>query len=140
MTTIAWDGKTLAADKRCVNNGLCATVTKLFQVGDLRVAVSGEFDQGLAMVAWLRSGQDPAAFPEKQKDNTKYCPTAVIDDGKFLIYETTPYPLHIEDTFYAIGSGRDFALAAMYLGKTAVEAVELASKFDAGTGNGVDYL
>jgi ATP-dependent protease HslVU (ClpYQ) peptidase subunit len=37
--------------------------------------------------------------------------------------------------FWAIGSGRDFALAAMEMGATAEEAVLLASKFDRKTGN-----
>jgi ATP-dependent protease HslVU (ClpYQ) peptidase subunit len=44
------------------------------------------------------------------------------------------------ESFHALGSGRDFALAAMYLGKNAREAVEIAMEFDLETGKGVDCL
>lgn len=39
-----------------------------------------------------------------------------------------------------MGSGRDFAIAAMHCGKTAREAVEIASLYENGCGNGVDVL
>jgi hypothetical protein len=45
-----------------------------------------------------------------------------------------------EDDFVAVGSGRDYAMAAMALGHTARVGVEIASRFDPGTGNGVDEL
>ncbi len=44
------------------------------------------------------------------------------------------------DPFAAIGSGSGIALGAMAAGKTAAEAVEIAARFDSGTGNGVDVL
>jgi hypothetical protein len=40
----------------------------------------------------------------------------------------------------AIGSGMDFALAAMACGKTAAEAVEIAARFDPNTGGRVDVI
>ena len=46
----------------------------------------------------------------------------------------------VEDQFAAWGSGRDFALTAMHLGKSAREAVEIACLFENGCGNGVDVL
>ena len=39
-----------------------------------------------------------------------------------------------EGGFYAIGSGRDFALAAMRMGADAKKAVKIASEFDIHTG------
>lgn len=41
---------------------------------------------------------------------------------------------------WAIGSGCDYALGAMYAGKNAREAVEIASQLDVNTGLGVDTL
>lgn len=41
---------------------------------------------------------------------------------------------------YAVGSGSHFALAAMACGKTAVEAVRLAARFDPGTGGRVESI
>lgn len=42
--------------------------------------------------------------------------------------------------YHAIGSGRDFAIAAMALGQTAHQAVELAIGFDVNSGGGIDCL
>lgn len=41
MTTIAWDGKMLAADKRMSYGTLTRTVRKVFRIGDALVAGSG---------------------------------------------------------------------------------------------------
>lgn len=41
---------------------------------------------------------------------------------------------------WAIGSGADYALGAMYAGLSAAEAVMIASKLDTGTGLGVDSV
>lgn len=46
----------------------------------------------------------------------------------------------VEAPFFAVGSGADFALMAMELGKGAAEAVSLSARFDTGTGDGVDSL
>ena len=46
----------------------------------------------------------------------------------------------MEGPFCAIGSGRDFALAAMALGHSAIEAVTVAGRFDTASGNGFDAL
>lgn len=40
----------------------------------------------------------------------------------------------LDEPFYAIGSGTKCALAAMHMGATAVEAVEIAAKIDPHTG------
>jgi len=61
-------------------------------------------------------------------------------DGKVRQYESSPYPLQIENKYWAIGCGRDFAMTAMYLGKTSREAVEIASALCDGCGNGIDSL
>ena len=64
----------------------------------------------------------------------------VLPDRSLHKFESTPHPLRFPPQNFAIGSGRDFALAAMHLGKTAVEAVEVACHFDSGCGNGIDTL
>ena len=59
----------------------------------------------------------------------------VRKDGPLHQYETTPWPLVLHNKQWAIGSGRDFAMAAMYLGKTARAAVELATVLCCACGN-----
>ncbi|OBR52335.1 hypothetical protein A6456_10570 [Paraburkholderia tropica] len=64
----------------------------------------------------------------------------VRNDGTVWLYGCSAYPFQMEDPFHAIGSGRDFAMAAMWLGKTAVQAVHVASQFCSGCGMGIDAL
>ena len=114
MTCIAWDGKTLAADKMSCSVGYGYTVTKIYRLANGGiVGFSGDGDGAMALLAWLNSPRDAAAYPLGQS---------------------------IECQRYAMGHGRDFALAAMHLGKSAREAVEVACALDVFCGNGIDTL
>lgn len=141
MSVIAWDGKTLAADKRACIGTLIMTTTKIFRVGEALAAYAGDADGGEEMLAWFNAGQDPDKFPSSQRDKYEWSGLLVIwENGRIWKYERTPYPIKFPPQKFAIGSGRDFALAAMHCGKSAVEAVEVASIFDSGCGNGIDVL
>lgn len=141
MTTIAWDGTTLAVDRQCVNNGWPNPATKLFRLQDgSAVAGAGELSFIMQMVDWLESGAVPANFPAAQRDKDDWQPVIVVRDKTVFRYERTPFPLKQEGKFYAAGSGRDFALATMHLGHDAVKAVEVASALDVNTGMGVDTV
>ena len=141
MTTIAWDGNTLAADKRAVNGTSHSTVTKIRKIKGELCGGGGQFSSVLEMFEWINKGKKPEEFPKSQLDDDKWAPILVITKtNKILKYEQSPIPIEYEDGMQAIGSGRDYALAAMHLGKNAKEAIEVASKFDPHTGNGVDTL
>ena len=141
MSVIAWDGATLAADKRASLGGLYRTTTKVFRLGIALAAYAGDADAGEEVLAWFKDGHDPAKFPAAQRDRDGYAGLLIVWPDKTLWkFERTPHPIKYVPQQFAIGSGRDFALAAMYLGKTAAEAVEVACAFDSGCGNGVDVL
>lgn len=93
------------------------------------------------MVDWVRAGRDPEKFPDHQSDKDDWQPLLVIEkDGSISFYDRSRSPVRYEQERIAIGSGRDFAMAAMHLGKSAVEAVEVACALDSGCGNGIDAL
>ncbi len=141
MSCIAWDGTTLAADKRASRGSLIATTTKIFRSGDALIAYAGEAVFGEEMRAWFDRGAKPEDFPQSNRDKDDWAGLLVIRKGQPIThYERTPYPIRFEDKTFAIGCGRDFALAAMHLGKTAREAVEVAIALDSGCGNGIDTL
>lgn len=141
MTVIAWDGKTLAADKRACIGSMIRTTTKIFKVRDCLVGYSGDATFGEQVLAWFMDGENPKEFPAQNRDKDDWAGLLVIRaDGAIHKYERTPHPIKFEDEKFAFGSGRDFALAAMYCGKTAKEAVELTIELDNGCGNGVDTL
>ena|SRR3990167_3555319 len=141
MTTVAWDGKVLAADRQATNGGLKFHVTKLKKVNGSLLFSSGDLDTFVAMVEWFRHGANQKELPKVQGEkDTTISFFEVRPDGTLWCYERSAHPFLVEEPFYACGSGRDYALSAMKLGKGAVEAVLFAGEFDAYTGLGVTVL
>ena len=139
MTVIAWDGKTLAADKRACMGSFTYTVTKLYRIGDRIVGFAGSQALAGRLRAWLEAGADPDTYPDNEAEDGCYF-IAIRGDGTIERYESTGYPIIVEEKFFACGSGREYAMAAMYLGVDARTAVDIASKFDESCGNGIDTL
>jgi hypothetical protein len=136
MTVIAWDGKTLAADKRSTFGGTPLTTTKIVRVFDKLVGAAGESGKCRAAVQWLRNGGKPEDY--KGFDGAQLL---VIDAaGVPWMYDESPQPIRLDDKCVAIGGGMSEAMVAMACGKNAREAVELACRFNTGCGNGIDVL
>lgn len=141
MSVIVWDGKTLAADRRGNSGGLIFSITKIKKIRGHLVGVCSDASAGSALMHWFESGADAKDWPDCQKDKDRWSHLLVICPEKRIIcYEQDPYYFEIEQDKYALGSGRDFAIAAMDMGMDAKQAVLLASKFSSGCGNGVDEL
>jgi ATP-dependent protease HslVU (ClpYQ) peptidase subunit len=140
MTCIAWDGRTLAADKQSTNCGFGSKVTKIFRVPGGLVAFTGNEGHAMALLAWFRAGRDPEKWPQKGGDDSASAIFATPEG--LLVYsgDDGPHCAARENAFSAWGAGRDYALAAMHLGKTAREAVEVACALDNTCGQGIDTL
>lgn len=139
MTVIAWDGETLAGDKRMSMGCHVNTVTKIFAAGEYLIGFTGSAKHMGPFRAWLESGAKPDTFPQCPADDQIHA-LAVRRDHTVWKFEGTAYPVQVEDRQASAGSGRDYARAAMHLGKSAREAVEIACLFDENCGNGVDVL
>jgi ATP-dependent protease HslVU (ClpYQ) peptidase subunit len=140
MTVICWDGETLAADKQSTNCGFGSKVTKIFRVPGGLVAFCGNEGHAMALLAWFRAGRDPETWPRKGGDDSASA-VFVTSEGLFVYSgDDGPYCARRENEFFALGAGRDYALAAMHLGKTAREAVEVACALDITCGQGIDTL
>ncbi len=141
MTVICYSDGVLAADKRATNNGLVRTVTKIRRIRGHLCGGAGELAFLQEMFAWFERGADPSDLPAFQKTNEFVNFLAITPDGRILKYENSAYPIDFtESGSYAFGSGRDIAMAALFLGKSAKEAVEVACALDVTCGNGVDTL
>lgn len=142
MTVIAFKDGVLAADKRSLNGRRANTVTKIFRArsGHELLAVSGDLACGLELVDWYNAGADPHQLPPFQRSLENYVPLLIVRPGGLFLLENATVPFQIEEPFFAMGSGRDYALMAMHLGRSAIEAVELTSQLTTCCGNGVDYL
>lgn len=126
MTTVAWDGKTLVTESliTCGDTAF-GNGQKLFKLKDgSHVAFAGRMDLYLATVEWLNGGEKPEVHEEDGVIGL------VVDKkGKAWEFDERFRPMPT-CTPWAGGSGASFALAALHLGKTAEEAVELACKLD----------
>ncbi|MEN7527019.1 hypothetical protein [Cupriavidus sp. DL-D2] len=139
MTVIAWDGQTLAADRRATaGSGIARTVTKIQKHDDVLLAVTGNWDVAIEMREWFRAGAVPADFPAKAREGD--ATLIVIRRDSIVTFTAGPYPMPIEEQKAAWGSGRDYAEATMYLGGTAEQGVAVASHFQTDCGNGFDTL
>lgn len=139
MTVIVWDGTTLAADKRGMTGGLTYRVTKIMRQGDTLIGISGHLGHGLAVADWLAGGRDPAKYPAVEGDDRSYV-LVVHRDGLLERFEGSRYPIVVAERYHAIGGARDFAVAALYLGRNAHEAVAVACALSAECGDGIDTL
>jgi 20S proteasome alpha/beta subunit len=142
MTVIAWDGKTLAADKLSTDGTSRRTVTKIHRLSNGAVlGACGDAGQCREMQAWYCNGAKPEELPPKQRDADTAAWLLVIEPGpRILYFQLGPYPILLEDKIFAMGSGREYAMAAMHLGKTAREACEVAIALSPECGQGVDEL
>lgn len=142
MTVIAWDGRTLAADKQNTCHGYASAVTKVYLVPGGRVGFAGNAYHAMELLAWFNAGRPADAWPAPADRND--CADALfVDDERselWLYCGQSAYGQRLEDTYTAMGCGRDYALAALHLGKTAREAVDVACALDVRCGCGVDVL
>lgn len=141
MTTIAWDGTTLAADTRSVCDCVPVRVSKLFRVDHLVYAGVGNLAECHVIAQWLAAGSPASDRPSCEDDGR--CGIVVdLRTGKAsrLIGKAKVIQIPIHEPFEAMGSGSQFAMAAMALGKTAAEAVKLAMRFDVFTGGPIESV
>ena len=134
MTTLAYDGRYIACDGRNTINGVVASdsVNKIYEVGDSIFALCGVTEHCIQFSEYFVAGME--------------CSNPEMDSGGFLFKDGEIYLVFVnEDTkryrkdrirmpYWADGSGRDWAIAAMDHGKNAIDAVKYAMTRDTGSG------
>lgn len=138
MSVIAWDGKTLAADRQATNCDMRAPITKIWRgPHGAAIGITGDMARGLLLRKWFEDGADLARYPIDNNCDD-WARLIVASSSGLVCYERLPVPLPVESTFLAFGSGRDYAMGAMAMGADARQAVEVASRFCTGCGLGID--
>jgi len=138
MTTIVWDGKTLAADSQVSSE--CARVgktPKLRQLAEnLFVAAAGYQSDTLMFEVWAAGGFKQDAKPCIEGD--EFQAIVIAPDGVFEFESALmPCPLLYPT---AIGSGWMWAIAALDFGATAEDAVKYAATRDVFTNDEVNFV
>lgn len=129
MTTIAFDGKTLAGDKMTGGAYIEGNENKVRAIGKSVFGCAGDLENTHLFFKWLRDGGDQ---PEIKGDFE-----ALEARGKQCWWYGTRLVRCKSTTPSAIGSGCQFAMGAMLAGASSIEAVKIASKLDPGSGKGV---
>lgn len=140
MTVVAWDGKTLAADKLGDAGGLQRTTTKILRFDGGLFGSAGYASKASEIFAWISSGADPAKVPAFQLTDDYQMVLVVRTDRRVFTYARSAYPFEMEDRFHAIGSGRNFAMTAMHLGMSAANAVRVTCELCTECGVGIDTM
>jgi len=148
MTTIAFDGKTIASDSQSSMDGIvvsrqeqkvftgedwtvngrhviaagmsgdCGVEEEVFNVMSVGLDFMSDFSPQIEFYALLVVGENESYFVMKPRESTRA--SVMLQRGMF-----------------AIGSGDVIAITAMHLGKTAAEAVQIAIELDTRSGGDV---
>jgi len=137
MTTIAWDGKTLAADTQLTMSGVdVGTTTKIIKLsGKIYIATAGYHAQTGIFKDWILGGEPQDKKPEVSDDFAAF---KLTNTGLFE-YDFLLYPMEVTNRC-AIGSGWEWAMAAMDHGDDAEQAVKYASTRDVFTNSLVQTI
>lgn len=147
MTTIAWDGMTLAAD-RCSWSGVARRrVKKVFKLTaqdgrKFLVAFTGSEAFAMAVLGWMRGEREkPTPRDFLREDELGNQCALVIDENRRIwqLGSNLTYT-QMREKVYAFGGGQDFAWGAIEAGATAKRAIEIAIKRSDMAGLGVDCV
>lgn len=151
MTTIAWDGETLAADSRATEGDGSAFTdcfVKLFRVhskvapakGEVLFAAAGDEFAGELFRRWLERGGEcdlvARGISDDEEDGGGIDALVVHASGAYTANHLGVL-IPLRDRHWAHGTGRQAALAAMRCGKGAAEAVRIAIAIDNNSGGQV---
>ena len=133
MTTCCYDGNILAADTRQVGSYIDNhQAQKIHKIASTYIAIAGDVQQALVFIRWYKNQTEPRPDPNHMKDFE----ALVIKKG-IPYYAADLCELVEIGSPCAIGSGCDYAMAAMLGGADAKQAVRIAMKLDPWTGGRV---
>lgn len=133
MTCIAYRSGIMAVDSAATSNGtVTGSSTKIARnkKGDLAGA-SGDAIYNYAFRQWFLKGEKgkPPDATESGAPASSNKGLIVRRKGTIEVYEFKGKHV-MEANYYAMGSGRDHALGAMFVGASAIQAVEAAIAHD----------
>lgn len=135
MTTVVYDGRNpkqrvVAADSR-VSGGVPLNTQKIHRVGRAVIAFCGDMEEALRFVAWYKDKRKP--FPDFSREEDDEWEALVITKTKAEWWGPGGVPINIQEPYYAIGSGAEYAIGALDHGATLAEAMNIAVKRDNGS-------
>lgn len=134
MTTIAAKASTgeIAADSMVSGDDSFYLVEKLRRGKVSAYGACGDWDKILKFYQVLEFGGD-------LDSDTDVTVLELRHDG-IWVYESTIIPARIKNDFWAIGTGANFAIAAMHMGASPREAVAISCLYDTSSHEPIDSI
>ena len=147
MTIVVWDGNSLATDRQANDGSQKWESDKAWYISrDEKVHIVsgvGVLQDIIELREWYRTGSSKNKFPIPSRSNRVSLTAQLIvvneTDG-LIVYEGTPHPIVRGFIPCAFGDGKDFAMGALSMGASSVEAVAVANEHSLHCGKGVTEL
>lgn len=136
MTTIATDGRSMAADTHSTSEGLIVnrSAVKVTRAKDgSLVGVAGDCSAGALFRRWLDEGERQDSLPNF-RGAEDFIAIVLRPDGRLDAFDKALVAVEYELPA-AVGSGGQLALGAMLAGRSPAQAVEIAAQRDGPTGD-----
>ena len=146
MTTIAFDGRSMAADRMCTigNTPVRSPHPKIrrlvYKNLPAVMGTSGAVEYGHALMDWLEAGAAAGKEPQLSDDGDHSCCVLLATKDSVFLFANSCTGVPLGPVPWASGSGADYALGAMAMGARAKKAVEVAVTLDVNSGCGIDVL
>lgn len=144
MTTIAWDGKTLAADRGSWSGGFHCAAKKVFRITapDGRVflvAMLGNAAFATDVLRWMQGGAHPGACLDADKEHD----CAVVVDERRKVWRLSSHRLTYREypgKLHSAGAGQEVVMGALMAGADARKAVRITMQVSDYAARGVDSV
>lgn len=135
MTTIAasLDTMEMAADSMVSGDDSFYMVEKLRRGANSIYGACGNWDACLKFLSAIDEGKG-------ELDSDLDVQVLELRPDGIWVYEGTIIPARIKNRFWAVGTGANFAIAAMELGLPPARAVEIACKYDSASSPPIDVI
>jgi ATP-dependent protease HslVU (ClpYQ) peptidase subunit len=138
VTTVVYRSGVLAGDTRVTSEDtvMPGRERKVFRLPDGSLfAAADDAEGGELLLRAMRKGMPPPRLV----GDLKVQALLVKPNRKLFIFEGSVWVSHSAE-YYALGTGRPYALGALYRGATAVEAVRAGIEFDAHSGGRIQVV
>ena len=145
MTTIAVSRTQIAGDRQANHNGglkfkikskIYSFSNSDFYKYSFHIGLAGNVDTFPEVIAFFLDPSNVEKTPKLKGGEG----IILSEDGKIWTFADPSKWLYIDQPYYAIGTGMNFAMGAMSAGATPYEAVKYAEKLDPQTGMGVTKI
>jgi ATP-dependent protease HslVU (ClpYQ) peptidase subunit len=128
LTVIAGNREMVAGDTLVVHDDrTVSTHRKVHVVRDMIVGYAGCLDSGVRFLGWVKRGMGSRGKPNDLSDQFT---GLILDEDGIYEYRFQLVSICVEGDCWAIGSGAQAALGAMFMGADPEEAAEVACAID----------